>query len=111
MQSCNDVYVVFWFTDVNNLRQVLDEVQGVIQTTNLGINLGISPLTVFKIEKDYKTIDEQKTKILFTWLQRQDIIPDMQSRLPSWSELADAVAKESTALSMNIRRKYCKMSS
>ena len=111
VQSCNDHYVVFWLTDVNNLGQVLDEVQGVIQPTSLGIYLGILPPTVYKIERDYKTTDEQMTKILYAWLQRKDIIPDKQSRLPTWSELADAVAKESTALSNKIRHKYCKMSS
>ena len=66
---------------------------------------------IVKIQIDYKSLDEQKAQILYAWLQRKDIIPNKQSHLPTWSELANAVDKESTALGRTIRLKYCEGSS
>ena len=66
---------------------------------------------IVKIQSDYRSLDEQKVQIVYAWLQRKDIIPNKQSQLPTWSELATAVDKESTALARSIRLKYCEGSS
>ena len=95
---------------VADLQQVLDEIHNITQVTNLGLKLGLYMPAIDKIQTDYKNVDEQKTRILYAWLARKDIIPSKQSLPPTWNELADAVAKESTALSMDIRRKYCNTS-
>ena len=102
---------MFVSSGVADLQKVLDEIHHVTQVTNLGLKLGLYMPAIVKIQNDHKDLDEQKTWIVYAWLERKDIIPDMQSRLPTWNELADAVAKESTAISMDIRHKYCKKSS
>ena len=99
--------MAFVSTGVADLQRILAEIHHVTQVVKLGLNLGLYMTAIVKIQTDHKDLGDQKTWIVYAWLQRQDIIPDMQSRLPTWSELADAVAKESTALSMTIRRKYC----
>ena len=94
-------------TGIADLLRVLKEIYHVTQVTSLGLSLGLYMPAIVKIQTDYKTLADQKTWIVYAWLQRQDIIPERQSQLPTWSELADAVAEESTAISMDIRRKYC----
>ena len=49
---------------------------------------------------------EQKIEVIKYWLKRREIIRDMQSHPPTWSQLADAVAEEDVALSDHIRHKY-----
>ena len=98
---------MFVSTGVADLQRILVEIHHVTQVVKLGLNLGLYMPAIVKIQTNHKDLGDQKTWIIYAWLQRQDIIPDMQSQLPTWSELADAVAKESTALSMDIRRKYC----
>ena len=109
MQNSNH-YVVFVSTGVADLQRILEEIHHVTKVMSLGLNLGLYMPAIVKIQTDHKTLDDQKAWIVYAWLQRQDIIPDMQSHLPTWSELANAVAKESTALSMTIRHKYCNTS-
>ena len=96
---------------VGDLQQVLDEVHHVTNVVKLGLNLGLYMPAIVKIQTENKSLEDQKMWILYAWLQRKDIIPSKQSNLPTWSELADAVAKESTALSKTIQLKYCTMSS
>ena len=110
MQILNTHNVAFVSTGVADLQQILTEIHHVTQVMSLGLNLGLYMPAVVKIQTDYKTLADQKAWIVYAWLQRQDIIPDMQSRLPTWNELADVVGKESTAISMDIRRKYCNTS-
>ena len=111
MQSCNTCHVVLCFveSDGGDLHQVLEEVHNITEVVQLGLNLGLHPAAIVKIKLDNKTLEDQKTWILYAWLQRKDIVPKKQSCLPTWSELADAVAKESTAVSRAIRQKHCKM--
>ena len=109
---CNiNTRLCFVSSGVGDLQQVLDEVHYVTNIVKLGLNLWLHMPAIVKIQTDHKTLEDQKMWILYAWLQRKDIIPDKQSSLPTWSELADAVAKESTALSRTIQLKYCKMSS
>ena len=110
MQILNTHNVVFVSTGVADLQRILTEIHYVTQVMKLGLNLGLYMPAIVKIQTDHKDLADQKTWIVYAWLQRQDIIPDMQSRLPTWSELADAVAKENNDLSMDIRRKYCNTS-
>ena len=100
----------FAASDADNLHQVLKEVHHITKVAQLGLNLGLHPTAVVKIQIQYNALEDQKIWIIYAWLQRNDIIPDKQSCLPTWSELADAVANENNALSRSIRLKYCKMS-
>ena len=103
---------MFVSSGVADLQQIRTEIRYVTQVMSLGLNLGLYMPAIEKIQIEHKALDEQKAHILSAWLQRQDIIPEMQSRLPTWSELAEALAKDNNnALSMKIRRKYCKTSS
>ena len=102
--------MAFVSTGIADLQRILAEIHNVTQVMKLGLNLGLYMPAIKKIQTDNRDLDDQKAWIVCAWLQRQDIIPDMQSHLPTWSELADAVAKESTALSMTIRLKYCNTS-
>ena len=113
MQSCNTCHAVLCFviSDGGDLHQVLEEVYDITEVVQLGLNLGLHPKAIVKIKLENKTLEDQKTWILFAWLERNDIVPKKQSCLPTWSELADAVAKESNALSRSIRLKYCKIPS
>ena len=94
-----------------DLLLILEEVHQVTNIQRLGLHLGLYISAIDKIQDQYKSPEQQKTRIIQYWLQRKDIIPDKQSCLPTWNGLADAVAKESTALSRAIRAKHCKTSS
>ena len=98
-------------TGIDDLQRVL-EVHDITNNTQLGLNLGLHMPAIEKIQAQYtQSLNDQKTQILYAWMKRDDIILSKQSCLPTWSELADAVAKESSPLSRSIRLKYCPTSS
>lgn len=101
----------FFAIGENDLQQILEEVEQVTNVLRLGLKLGLPMSEIVKIQKEYELLEEQKTWVIYFWLQRMHIIPSKQSVLPTWNELANAVAKENVALSETIRQKYCKESS
>ena len=90
-----------------DLRLVFEEVQQVTNIERLGLNLGLCMSAIDQIQDQYKSPEKQKMRIMWYWLLRKDITPDVKSCLPTWGVLADAVAKENFALSCEIRAKYC----
>ena len=93
--------------DEHDLQDILEEIKSVSQVQSLGLALGLLISAIDKIQKDYASVKEQKVQVIKWWLRRTDIIRKMQSRHPTWSQLADAVADEDAALSDSIRFKYC----
>ena len=94
--------------DEHDLQDVLAGVKSVSQVQSLGLALGLLVSAIDKIQKDFTTVKEQKIQVIKFWLNRTEIIRNMQSCSPTWSQLADAVADEDTALGDSIRCKYCK---
>ena len=88
------------------MQEVLQEIKGVSQVQNLGLGLGLLVSAVEKIQKDCKSVNEQKIQVTKYWIKRTEIIRKMQPHPPTWSQLADAVADEDAALSDQIRQKY-----
>ena len=94
-------------TGEHNLRLILEEIHQITDIEGLGLNLGLHMSAISKIQDEYRSPEQQKMRIIRHWLRRKDIVPNKESCLPTWEVLADAVAKESTALSLEIRAKYC----
>ena len=93
--------------DEHDLQRVLTVIKPVSQVQSLGLALGLLPSAIDEIRKDFTSVKEQKIEVIKYWLRRIEIIHDMQSHPPTWSQLADAVAEEDVALSDRIRHKYC----
>ena len=77
------------------------------QVQSLGLNLGLLASAIEKIQKDFASVKEQKIELIKYWLRRREIIRNMQSCPPTWSQLADAVDEDNFALSKSIRSKHC----
>ena len=96
---------LFHYTDEHDLQKVLREIRSVSHVQNLGLALGVLMSLIDKTREDYALVEDQKIEVMYCWLRRTDILREKQSCLPTWSELADAVADENVALSEEIRRK------
>ena len=77
------------------------------QVKSLGLALGLLITAIEEIQKGCASVKEQGIQVIKYWLKRTEIIREMQSCPPTWSQLADAVAEEDTALSQHIRQTYC----
>ena len=93
--------------DEHDLQRVLTEIKSVSEVESLGLNLGLLISAIDEIQKDFATVKKQRIQIIKYWLKRTEIIQEMQACPPTWSQLADAVADEDSALSDRIRSKYC----
>ena len=93
--------------DEHDLQSVLTEIKSVSEVESLGLNLGLLISAINEIQRDVTTVKKQKIQIITRWLRRTEIIRGMQACHPTWSQLADAVADENSALSDHIRSKYC----
>ena len=93
--------------DEHDLQRVLTEIKSVSEVESLGLNLGLLMSAINEIQKDFTTVKKQRIQIINRWLRRAEIIREMQAFPPTWSQLADAVADEDSALSHHIRSKYC----
>ena len=93
--------------DEDDLQIVLDELDAIVDVRGLGLYLGLRMSTLQKIREDERTLEKEKVKIIQYWLRRKDIIRDKEREMPTWSHLADAVARENRVLSMRIRDKHC----
>ena len=94
-------------TGEHNLQEILEDIHQVTDIEGLGLNLGLYMSAIKNIQGECKYPEQQKRRIIWYWLLRKDIVPYKQSCPPTWRVLADAVAKESTALSREIRAKRC----
>ena len=93
-------------TGQHDLRLIIEEIYPLTDIEGLGLHLGLHMAAINKIQDEYRSPEQRKRRIVWNWLIRKDITPDMESCLPTWGVLADAVAKESFALSCEIRAKY-----
>ena len=101
---------VFSYTislDEQDLRKVLTEIKSVNQVQDLGLALGLLPSAIDEIQKDLATVKDQRREVIKYWLNRRQIIRDLKSCPPTWSQLADAVAEENAALGDCIQCQYC----
>ena len=94
-------------TGEHNLQVILEDIHQVTDIEGLGLNLGLYMSAIKNIQGECKYPEQWKRRIIWYWLLRKDVVPYKQSCLPTWGALADAVAKESTALSHEIRAKRC----
>ena len=94
--------------DEHDLQNVLTEIESVTEVESLGLNLGLLISTIDEIQQDCATVKKRRIQIIKCWLRRTGIIREMQACPPTWSQLADAVAKQNQALSDHIRSKYCR---
>ena len=97
-------------TGVQDLQLIVEEIHEIADLEGLGLNLGLCMTAIERIQDQYRSPVQQERRIILYWLQRKDIVPHKQACLPTWEVLADAVAKQSTALSQKIRAKYCEPS-
>ena len=93
--------------DEHDLQDVLEEIKSVTQVQSLGLALGLLISAVDEIQNNFRSVKEQKVRVIKCWLKRTEIIRKRQSCPPTWSQLADAVANDDVALGDSIRRKYC----
>ena len=56
---------------------------------------------------DYQQQKRQKTKVIYHWLKRKDIVRQKQNELPTWAGLAESVASLDPVLSKRIRDQHC----
>ena len=90
---------------------IITELNDVSNVQTLALNLGIRPSALIKIMADYpQQVETQKMHVLYHWLKRVEIIESKQSENPTWTRLAEAVARLDFALSERIRHQYCQNS-
>ena len=95
-------------TDEDDLEDVITELNDITDFEGLGLALGIRMSALEKIALDYPCkVDKQKTKVIYYWLTRKDIVRQRQRESPTWDGLADAVARLNPSLSESIRRQHC----
>ena len=92
----------------HDLLKILNALEKISEVDLLGIRLGLQLSTVERISKECQSVEQKKVSIIKTWLRRNDIVPYLQSHCPTWTQLAEAVAKENVVVAETIRRKYVK---
>ena len=85
------------------MEAVVSVLDDIADAERLGLNLGIRMSALDKIKVDYPHLEGQKTRVVYYWLKRKDIVRRRQNELPTWDGLADAVASLDHALSEKIR--------
>ena len=85
---------------------IVTELDDIADVERLGLNLGIRMSALERIIIDYPQLERQKTKVIFYWLKRREIIPRRQNEHPTWDRLADAVARLDPTLSQRIRHRH-----
>lgn len=94
-------------TDEDDLLTVCNELDTVRDVEELGLALGIRKSAIHVIQEKKPTSEKQRKEVVFYWLTRKEIIRQKKDVVPSWDELANAVAAQSIELSQKIRKKYC----
>ena len=94
-------------TDEDELKEVVTELEDIRDVEGLGLNLGLRMSALESIMTDYHSLEKQKTKVIYYWLKRKDVVRQKQNEFPTWKALADAVANLDPSSSERIRDKYC----
>ena len=93
------------------MRRIISELNDISNIEPLALNLGIRMSAWLKIEaKHPQQVEKQKTRVLYYWLSRMEIIEDKQSEDLTWAKLAEAIAEIDPRLSKGIQCKYCQNS-
>ena len=106
LTTCN-VSEMFFTTDEDDLETVVNELNDIADVEGLGLALGIRMSALEKIALDNTKLDKQKTKVIYYWLTRKDIVRKRQGEYPTWDGIAKAVAKLNPLLSERIRHHHC----
>ena len=88
------------------MQTIVTELKDISDVQGLGLNLGIRMSALERIMTDYQPLDKQKTKVIYHWLKRKDIIRRKQNEHPTWGALADAVASLDPSLSEKIHHQH-----
>ena len=99
--------VQFVCIDEDDLETVVTELHDITDIEALGLALGIRMSALEKIAVDYPKLDKQKTKVIYYWLTRKDIVRQRQGESPIWEGIAHAVASLNPLLSERIRCLHC----
>lgn len=99
--------VCSFFIDEDDLGTVVTKLNQITDIEGLGLALGIRMSTLEKIILDYPLQEKQKTKVIYYWLTRRDIIRQRQNEVATWDGLADAVDKLNPKLRDTIRHQHC----
>ena len=94
------------FTDEDDLETVVTELNDVADVECLGLSFGIRMSALDKIKLDYPQLEGQKRRVIYYWLKRKEIVRRKQNEHPTWSGLADAVARLDPSLSERIRHQH-----
>ena len=100
--------VVYVFIGEDNLQRIITELSDISNVATLALNLGIRASALIKIMAEHpQQVEAQKMHVLYHWLKRKEIIEDKRSEYPTWTGLAEAVARLDLTLSERIRHQYC----
>ena len=88
------------------MEAVATKLHDISDVESLGIALGIRMSALEKIASDYSTVEKQKTKVIYYWLTRKDIVRERQGESPNWNGIANAVARLNPSLSKRIRDRH-----
>ena len=99
--------VLFVSTDEDDLETAVTELDNITDVEGLGLALGIRMSALEKIMLNCSNLDKQKTKVIYHWLIRKDIVRQRQGESPTWNGIADAVARLNPSLSERIHRRHC----
>ena len=100
---------VIWvlYADEDDLETLTMELSAINDIEHLGLALGIRMSALDKIRLDYSQVEKQKTRVIYYWLTRRDIVRQRQNEHPNRDGLADAVARINPGISDRIRQQYC----
>ena len=102
------VHVLFFVIGEDDLQRIITELNNVSNVQTLALNLGIRASALIKIMAEYpQQLETQKMHVLYHWLKRTEIIGSKRSQHPTWTRLAEAVARLDLTLSERIQRQYC----
>ena len=89
------------------MENIITELSDISDVETLGLKLGIRMSALEKIMFEYPQLERQKTKVIYYWLKRKDIIREKQNEHPTWDRLVRAVARLDPLLSDRIRHHHC----
>ena len=89
------------------MDEIVTELKEINDVEELGLKLGLRMSTLESITIDYQPLKKQKTRVVYLWLERKDIVRKKQNELPTWKSLADTLEDLYPILSARIRDKYC----
>ena len=104
MVDITDVVVCAYYTAIDHLRDVEEELGVFARWERLGLNLGLCADRLEVIKEDNGLAEERVRAVLRNWLQKNYNV--QKNGLPSWTTLANAVQPINCALAEKIRDRY-----